>query len=111
MRKPCQVEKDERFWIVACMMTIFYSQNRTEELTQLFKNAYGDFPPVKGVESWEECLKGNLHLFFEANLPSPVPYKNWLLKHLTKRQFIPYVLNSADGKKILKALQMLMRFF
>ncbi|HEC87404.1 MAG TPA: hypothetical protein ENI49_06045 [Thermoplasmatales archaeon] len=102
MRKPCQVEKDERFWIVACMMTIFYSQDRTKELTQLFRNAYGDFPPVKEVESWEECLKGELYLFFEVNLPSPVPYKNWLLKHLTERQFIPYVLNSADGKKNLE---------
>jgi len=85
MRKPCQVEKDERFWIVACMMTIFYSQNRTEELTQLFRNAYGDFPPVKGVESWGECLKGDLHLFFEVKLPSPA-----------------YVLNSAEGKKNLE---------
>jgi len=102
MRKPCQVEKDERFWIVACMMTIFYSQNRTEELTQLFRNAYGGFPPVKGVESWEECLKGNLHLFFEPNLPSPKSYKKWLQKNLAKRQFIPYVLDSAYGKANLE---------
>ena len=64
MGRPCQVKKDERFWIVACMMTIFYSQNITKELTQLFRNAYGSFPPVKRVESWEECLKGDLHLFF-----------------------------------------------
>ena len=102
MRKPCQIEKDERFWIAACTMTIFYSRNRTEELTQLFRNAYGDFPPVKGIESWEECFKGDLHLFFEANLPSPVSYKNWLSEHLTERQFIPYVLDSAVGKKNLE---------
>lgn len=89
MRKPCQVEKDERFWLVVCMMTIFYSQNRTKELTRLFRNSYGIFPTVKGVASWEECLKGDLHLFFVVNLPSWVPYKNLFLKHLTKRQFIP----------------------
>jgi len=30
-RAPCQIEKDERFWIAACMMIIFYSRNRTEQ--------------------------------------------------------------------------------
>ncbi|MCK4731821.1 MAG: hypothetical protein KAT65_05105, partial [Methanophagales archaeon] len=38
MRKPCQIEKDERFWIATCMMTIFYSQSRRQELTKLFRN-------------------------------------------------------------------------
>ena len=101
--EPCQVEKDERFWIVACMMTIFYSQqNRTKDLIQLFRMAYGDSPPFRWVKSWEECLGEDLHLFFETNLPSPPSYKNWLLKHLTERQFIPYVLDSATGKKNLE---------
>ena len=92
MRKPCQIEKDERFWIATCMMTIFYSQSRRQELTKLFRNAYGDLPPVRGLNTWEECFGEDLHLFFEPNLPSPRSYKEWLLRNLTERQFIPYVL-------------------
>jgi len=98
MRKPCQIEKDERCWIVACMMTIFYSKEREQELSKLFRKAYGDFPPIEGLNSWEKCFAEGLHLFFEVNLPSPPSYKKWLKKNLTKRHFIPYVLDSAVGK-------------
>lgn len=98
MKKPCQIEKDERFWIATCMMTIFYSQNRRQELTKLFRNAYGYLPPIRGLSLWEDCFGDDLHLFFEPNLPSPRSYKEWLLRNLTERQFIPYVLDSADGK-------------
>jgi len=98
MRLPCQIEKDERFWIASCMMTIFYSKNRTQELIKLFKKAYGDIPPVRGLESWDECFGEEFHLFFESNLPSPSLYKGWLQKNFTKRQFIPYVLDSAKDK-------------
>jgi len=98
---PCQIEKDERFWTVACMMTIFYSPNRTEELVHLLKLAYGAYPPVEGIDRWEECCSGDLALFFETNLPSPRSYKDWLSKNLTTRQFIPYILDSAflDGDR------------
>lgn len=102
MRRPCQIEKDERFWISACMMTIFYSQNRIQELTKLFIMAYGDFPPLEGLRSWEDCFEGDLHLFFEPNLPSPRLYKKWLEKNLAKRQFIPYILDSAYRKTNLE---------
>lgn len=98
MRKPCQIEKDERFWIATCMMTIFHSQNRRQELTKLFSNAYGNSPPIGGIYSWGECFAEELHLFFEPNLPSPSSYKEWLSSNLIKRQFIPYVLDSTDAK-------------
>jgi len=98
MRKPCQIEKDERFWIAACMMTIFYSLSRKQELIKLFTVAYGDFPPIRELNSWAECFGEELHLFFEPNLPSSSSYKEWLLNNLNKRQFIPYVLESAEGK-------------
>jgi len=101
-RLPCQIEKDERFWIAACMMTIFYSQNRLEQYISLFKTAYGNGPPVEGINSWQKCFEGKLYLFFEANLPSPILYKEWLLKNIAKRQFIPYVLDSAYNKKNLE---------
>jgi len=102
MKFPRQIEKDERFWIAACMMSIFYSQNRLKQYVSLFKAAYGNEPPVEGISSWQKCLKGRLHLFFEANLPSPHLYKEWLLNNIAKRQFIPYVLDSAYNKKNLE---------
>lgn len=98
MRLPCQIEKDERFWIAACMMTVFYNQNRTQEFVRLFEHAYGNNPPIKGMASWKKCFEGELHLFFEPNLPSPKSYRESLLKNHTRKQFIPYVLGSAHGK-------------
>ena len=94
MRGPCQIEKDERFWIAACMMTLFYSQNRSEELIQVFEKTYGRVPPID-LASWQECFAGPMCLFFEANLPSPRSYKKWLSASPGKRHFIPYVLDSA----------------
>lgn len=104
MRKPCQIEKDERFWIANCMMTIFHSdsETRTQALTELFRKAYGDSPPVKRIDSWDECFRGTLHLFFEPKLPSPGLYKEWLSENLRRRHFIPYVFQSADDKSNLE---------
>ena len=98
LRKPRQIEKDERFWTASSLMTLFYSANMVKEFTNLFSKAYGDKPPIN-IDSWEDCFSGepnkNLHLFFEANLPSPVSYKDWLKHNITERQFIPYILDCA----------------
>jgi len=101
MKFPCQIEKDERLWIARSMMTIFHSPNRTNELIQIFTSVYGGSPPVD-LNTWQDCLKGELCLFFEPNLPSPKLYKEWLRQNLRKRQFIPYILDSAYGKKNLE---------
>lgn len=98
---PCQLEKDERFWIARSLMKIFYSPNRLSELIRIFRNVYGDSPPVD-LDSWQKCFEGKLCLFFEPNLPSPKSYKEWLRQNLTKRHLIPYVLDSAYGKKNLE---------
>lgn len=102
LRGPCQIEKDERFWTVASLMTIFYSRKRTSQLIELLKRAYGEVPAIKHSTSWEDCVKGKLHLFFEANLPSPAAYKEWLHKNQKQRHIIPYVHDSAVGKKSLE---------
>jgi hypothetical protein len=102
LRLPCQIEKDERFWIASSMMTVFYSPNRTEELVNLFRRAYGESPQIEGVLDWKECLSGELHLFFETSLPSPRVYKEWLSENLTRRQFIPYILDSSYQKRNLE---------
>ncbi len=104
IRSLRQIEKDERFWIASSMMTLFYNTNRIQEFTNLFTKAYGDKPPVENINSWEDCFSSskpneNLHLFFEANLPSPSSYKEWLKKHIKERHFIPYILDCAENKK------------
>ncbi|MDY6990966.1 MAG: hypothetical protein SWQ30_23230 [Thermodesulfobacteriota bacterium] len=102
LRMPCQMEKDERFWTAACLMTVFQSENRAQELISLLKKAYGDVPPITDIADWEECVDGELHLFFEPNLPSPQEYKQWLRTNLARQQFIPYILNSDNGRKNLE---------
>lgn len=102
MKIPCQIEKDERFWIASCMMTIFYDERRHQMLQKLFTDAFGETPPLAGLRSWRECLDGDLELFFETTLPSPPSYKAWLRRNLNERQFIPYVVSSAFGKRNLE---------
>lgn len=95
LRRPCQIEKDERFWVVTCLMNCFYSADRTERLSVLMSQCFGDLPPLTDVTSWDECFGGPLHLFFEVGLPSPPSYKRWLGENLTQRQIVPHVLDAA----------------
>lgn len=102
MEKTCQIEKDEKFWIAQCMMTIFHSQNKINEYVSLFEAAYGETPPIEGISDWEECFKGKLNLFFEVRLPSPNSFNDWLLSNYSNLHIIPYILDSAHNKTILE---------
>ncbi len=92
---PRQIEKDERFWTVTALKSVFDSPSRIKLLSQLLNSAYGAQPPLEGINSWQDCLEGDLKLFFEARIPSPLSYVNWLRNHLPQRQLIPYVLDAA----------------
>jgi hypothetical protein len=102
---PCQIEKDERFWVASCLMTMFYNERRLPMFQKLFTDAYGDTPPVTGLSSWRECLDGDLELFFEPTLPSPPSYKAWLQKNVHQRQFLPHVLAGAHSKHSINRLE------
>ena len=93
-KRPCQIEKDERFWIVTALMNYFYRDERTERLGALMRLCFSETPPLADFSSWNECLSGDLHLFFEANLPSPPGYKHWLGENLDQRHIIPYVVDA-----------------
>ncbi len=95
LRYPCQIEKDERFWIVTCLMNHYYSPDRPARLSALLRSGFGDVPPLEGIRTWNECFVGKLHLFFEVSLPSSSGYKRWLSTHLSERHFVPYVLGAA----------------
>jgi hypothetical protein len=92
---PRQIEKDERFWIVATLKHLFDSPKRTSALVDLLSKAYGEHPPIDDLGTWKKCVSGELRLFFEAQLPSPGVYVSWLRDNLSHRQLIPYVLDAA----------------
>lgn len=92
-RKGLQLEKDERFWIAAALLGAFYpAEGRADRFARLLTRALDDVPPLEGFETWEEALAGELKLYFEATLPSPKPYKTWLVDNLEQRNFVPHLL-------------------
>ncbi|MBW2663924.1 MAG: hypothetical protein JRD93_18585 [Deltaproteobacteria bacterium] len=94
-RTPRQIEKDERFWTITATKHVFDDPLRASMLVQLLVKAYGSIPPISGLSSWAECLDGDLRLYFEACLPPPPSYVEWLQSNLDRRQMIPYVLDAA----------------
>jgi hypothetical protein len=95
IRRARQIEKDERFWTVSVLLSVFHHRQREPALARLMSMAFGDRPPAEGLSSWTQALAGDLHLFFEVNLPSPPSYRRWLRAHLDERTPIPYVLEAA----------------
>ena len=94
-RRARQIEKDERFWVVAALMAAYYSSDRVESFARLLTTALGERPPVDGLDTWAAALSGRLHLFFEVNLPSPPAYRRWLRERIATRTLIPYVREAA----------------
>ncbi|MCB9173173.1 MAG: hypothetical protein H6589_01040 [Flavobacteriales bacterium] len=94
-----QIEKDEIFWTASSLMTIFHSPNRISELIKLLTLAYGEKPPLDNFTNWNECLAGELNLFFEPNIPSPKIYLDWLKENVTIQNFIPYIIEKTRNIK------------
>jgi len=94
-----QIEKDETFWTASSLMTIFHSPYRNSELIKLLTLAFGEKPPLDKFTNWDECLTGELNLFFEPNIPSPKIYLDWLRKNVTSQNFIPYIIEKTRNSK------------
>jgi hypothetical protein len=99
-----QIEKDERFWTAASLKHVFDHANRNSVLEALLCASFGDKPPVEGLDTWGECLTGDLALYFEAQAPSPRAYVEWLRQNVVDRHCIPYVLDAAarTGQRALE---------
>ena len=95
-KRPRQIEKDERFWTVTAMKRLYDAEQRKSLFEGLLSATYGRVPPVDSLSSWDECLCGDLRLYFEVQLPSPPSYVAWLRRNLEKQQLIPYVLDAAE---------------
>ena len=94
-----QMEKDERFWLAAALMSLYHADGgsgRGELFARLLERA-GLWPPP-GFPRWEDALAGALDLFFEVNLPSPGRYRAWLRDHLGERAPIPYLKKQAEAR-------------
>src|SRR5439155_22243009 len=91
MRRARQMEKDERFWVVAALLAAFYTAYRIDTLARLLRSALAETPPIDGLKTWEEALGADPRLFFEVNLPSPPAYRQWLRQHLDERVLVPYL--------------------
>ncbi|GAA0794316.1 hypothetical protein [Spirilliplanes yamanashiensis] len=102
VRRGRQLEKDERFWVAAALLGLYYGDDdgagRSERFAELLARA-GVAPPP-GAESWAGLLAGELHLYLEVALPSPPSYRRWLADHLDERTPIPYLRTAAARRAI-----------
>jgi hypothetical protein len=92
---PRQIEKDERFWVVAAFLGLYYCDDRVARFSELLASAFREFPALAGLHDWSHCLNGDLRLYFEVALPSPREYQDWLRAHLVERHFVPYIHDAA----------------
>lgn len=95
MREACQIEKDERLWTVAALLKVHKGQHWAELLTKCFPA----IPPSLGETSWQDLIGPEPELLFEAPLPSPQGYQDYLKHHLKDRHLIPYILEAASGSR------------
>jgi hypothetical protein len=94
-RGPRQIERDELFWTAATLKHLFDHPQRGEKLCALLARCFGDAPPLQAFATWADCVNGEIALYFEAQFPSPKPYKDWLSQNLSGRHIIPYVFDAA----------------
>lgn len=90
-----QMQRDERFWVVAALMAVVHSPDRIAGLAALLSRCFGKIPPFPGAVTWSETLGADPQLFFEVNLPSPKSYRAYLARNLDERVLIPHLRRSA----------------
>ena len=91
------MQKDERFWIVTALMSIFHSRQRLPFAAALLRRCLGDVPHMDGLSNWEQALapEQELGLFFEVSLPTPPEYRQELAQHLEERVLVRHVMQAA----------------
>lgn len=92
-----QMEKDERFWVTSALLSLLHDDEGGTTAAQRFAALLrrSGLPELPGHGPWEQALQGPLELYFEASLPSPPSYKDWLQENLRERALVPYVRESA----------------
>jgi len=85
-----QIEKDEKFWTISTFLTLY--RNKFDDLNEILQSSFGETPPFQSFNSWTDCLAGNIDVFFEANISSPIIYRDYLRTNIDKLHFIPYII-------------------
>jgi hypothetical protein len=97
LRLPCQIEKDERFWLTATLLTLYHRTDRDSLFSNLLERSFhGSKPDIPSFRNWQDALAGRLHLFFEVGMSSPKTYRSWLSNNIARRQPIPYIRHAAQ---------------
>lgn len=94
-RRPRQLEQDPRVWAVSALKHLFDHPQRDARLKLQLTTCFGPQPPLADFTTWEDCLHGELALYFQVPLASPASYLTWLADHLEERNIIPFVLEAA----------------
>ena len=86
-RHGLQIQKDERFWVVTALMSMFHAPDRVPVLAEMLRGCLGKVPPIEGLASWEQALgdQQQLQLYFEVSLPTPKGYREYLAGCLDQR--------------------------
>ena len=103
MRRGRQMEKDERFWIVAALMALFeQADNPINAFSALLTKCFGSIPPMAAFDTWADALgtERELKLFFEANLASPISYRLDLQQNPEDHLLaIPYIREASESRR------------
>ena len=102
-----QIEKDERFWVVAALMALFYSEDAPAAFASLLRRSGLDAPPGRhSTRTWKDVLTGDLHLWFEVALGSPRDYHDYLRPRLDERvRFLMYARRQVNRAFVSKVLR------
>jgi hypothetical protein len=77
-KRAVQMEKDERFWTVTCLKSLWDGRNDDGALWTLLDSSLGQSPVCS---TWKDALQEPLKLFFEVRLPAPKGYRTFLCEH------------------------------
>jgi hypothetical protein len=92
-----QMQKDERFWVVTALKTVFDSDDRVAAFAELFRLGTGGEP--EGA-TWLQLLgdPADLRLYFEVNLPAPERYLDSFRETAGSRVFLPWLRDLARSR-------------
>ncbi len=98
-----QMQKDERFWVAAALMGLYWSGDRVGAFARLFARGL-PAGPGDGT-SWDALLGSadDLELYFEVNLPAPSSYREWLRAHADEAVVMPSMRQALAGRAGVRA--------